>query len=89
MPLRTPPQVDSSRMSAAQPRTPGTGFLDAETEPPKSPLETTDARRDRKTVKPVAEIAAQTAYLNLKGNYPVQKDWLVAEAVLRNGSPSQ
>jgi hypothetical protein len=25
----------------------------------------------------MAEIPAQTAYLNLMGNYPVRKDWMV------------
>jgi hypothetical protein len=37
-------------------------FLNAETGPPKSPPETTDARRDQRERKPVAEIPAQTAY---------------------------
>src|SRR6185369_9999277 len=61
-------------------------FLDAETGPPKSPPETTDARRDQKDPKPVAQTPAQTAYLNLTGNYPVRRDCLVADAVQRNRS---
>ncbi len=52
------------------PCAPGTGFLDAETGPPKSPPETTGARRDQKKPKPIAQIPAQTAYLNSTGNYP-------------------
>jgi hypothetical protein len=51
--------------------------LDAETRPPKSPPETTYARRDQKDPKPVAQIPAQTAYLNLTGKHPVRGDWVV------------
>ena len=61
---------DKSRMSAAELCPPGTEFLDAETGHPKSPPETTCARRDQKELKPVAQIPAQTAYLNSTGNYP-------------------
>jgi len=64
-------------MSAAGPCAPGAGFLDAETGPAKSPPETTYARRDQKDPKLVAQIPAQAAYLNLTGNYPVRKDWMV------------
>jgi hypothetical protein len=49
-PLPTLPWSDSrgkSRTSAAEPGPPGTGFLDSETGPPKSPPETRDARRDQ------------------------------------------
>jgi hypothetical protein len=56
---------------------PGTGFLDAETGPPKSTPETTYTRRDQKDPKPGAQTPAQTAYLNLSEKYPVQKDWVV------------
>src|SRR5215475_3996875 len=76
-PLLTPPRSDKSRMSAAEPCPLGTEFLDAETRPPKSPQETTYARRDQKDRKPVAQIPAQTAYLNLTGKYTVRKDWMV------------
>jgi hypothetical protein len=31
----------------------------------------------------------KTAYLNATGKYPVRMDWLVADAVERNWSPSQ
>ena len=55
---------------AILPCAPGTGFLDAETGPPKSPPETTGARRDQKKPKLIAQIPAQTAYLNSTGNYP-------------------
>jgi hypothetical protein len=72
--------------SAAESCPPGTGFLDAETGPPKSPPETTYARRDQKDPKPIAQIPAETAYLNLTGNYPVRRDWMVADAVERNRS---
>src|SRR5215467_162825 len=44
---------------SAEPCPPGTEFLDAETGPPKSPPETTYARRDQKDPKPVAQIPAQ------------------------------
>jgi len=43
--------------------------------------------KTRKTSKPIAEIPVQEAYLNPTGNYLVQKDWMVAEAVERNWSP--
>jgi hypothetical protein len=55
--------------------------LDAETGSPRSPPETTDTRRDQKVPKPKAEIAAQTAYLNLTRKYPVSRDWMVVQAV--------
>jgi hypothetical protein len=56
-------------MPVAEPFPPGTGFLDAETEPPKSAPETTYARRDQNDRKWVAEIPAQTAYLCVTGKY--------------------
>jgi hypothetical protein len=31
----------------------------------------------QKNPKPVAQIPAQTAYLNLRGKYPVRRDWVV------------
>jgi len=68
-------------MSAAEPCPPGTGVLDAETGPQNSRPETKVARRDQKDPKPVAQIPAQTAYLNLAGKYPVRRDWVVVEAV--------
>jgi hypothetical protein len=64
-------------MSAVEPCPPGTGFLDAETKALKSPPETTWARRDQKGPKPAAQIAPQTAYLNLADKYPVRSDWVV------------
>ena len=51
--------------------------MDAETGVQKSLPETTDARRDQNGPEPMAEIPAQTAYLNLFGNYLVRKDWMV------------
>jgi hypothetical protein len=33
--------------------------------------------RDQNGPEPIAEIPAHTAYLNLTGNYPVRKDWMV------------
>jgi len=80
---------DKSRMQSLSLGPSGTEFLDAETGPPKSPPETTDARRDQKDPKPVAQTPAQTAYLNLTGNYPVRRDCLVADAVNRNPSPGE
>jgi hypothetical protein len=38
--------AQQSRIRRREPRPPGTGFLDAETRPPKSPKETTNFRRD-------------------------------------------
>ena len=71
--LLAPPGFSSCAAKAricSEPCPPGTGFLDAETGAPKAPPETTDARRDQKEPEPVAQIPAQTAYLNLTGNYP-------------------
>jgi hypothetical protein len=56
---------------------PGTGFLDTETGPQKSPPETTCARRDQEAPESGPQMQAQTAYLNLTGKYPVQRDWVV------------
>jgi site-specific DNA recombinase len=57
--VRIPP--GKSRTSAAEPGPPGTGFLDSETGPPKSPPETRDARRDQNEPEAKAEIPAETA----------------------------
>jgi hypothetical protein len=51
--------------------------LDAETKPPNSPSETPNARGDQKGPEPIAEIPAQTAYLDPTRNYPVREDWMV------------
>jgi hypothetical protein len=53
---------DKSRMSAVEPGPPGTGFLDAEAGHPKSPPETTCARRDQEDPKPVAQIPAHREF---------------------------
>ena len=45
------------------------------------------ARRDQKDPKPLTQIPAQTAYLNLTEKHPVRQDWVVADAVWRNRSP--
>jgi hypothetical protein len=72
--------------AATEPSPPGTGFLAAETGPPKSPPETTDFPRDQKGPEPMAEIPAQTAYLDLVENYRVWKDWMVGAPGLEPGT---
>jgi len=61
---------DKSRMSAAEPCPPGTGFLDAETGPPKSPPETTYANRDQKDPKPVAQNPGKNGLSEPLGKIP-------------------
>src|SRR5262249_31099332 len=75
--------------TACQPAvpSPGTEFLDAGTEPPKSPPETTNSGRDQNVPERVAEIPAQTAYLRPTGKYSVRRDWLVETRWIETGCP--
>jgi hypothetical protein len=68
-------------------RPPGTEFLDAETRRQKSPPKWVSAHRDKNPGNEWPEIPAETPYLALCRKRAVCKDWMVAEAVLRNQSP--
>jgi hypothetical protein len=81
-------EEDRDRMSAAESGPPGTGFLDAETGPPKSPPKTRDARRDQKGPEPIAEMPAQKAYSDLTRNYAVREDWMVGATGIEPATPS-
>ena len=66
---------------------PGTGILDAETGPRKSPPEATRDRRDQEAPESIAEIPAQTAYRSLTRKYPVRGDWVVETGWIETGCP--
>jgi hypothetical protein len=53
------------------------GIFGCKDEAAKSPLETTLVDRDQKLPRPLAQMPAQTAYLNLARNCPVRIDWIV------------
>jgi hypothetical protein len=71
---QNPALRSGSRGTSAEPRPPGTELLDAETEPPNRRQRQQTSAETKRDQEPVAEIPAQTAYLNLTGKYPVRKD---------------
>ena len=77
-PLEIPVQVQSDSRQKARP---GTEFLDAETGRQKSPLEPTNAHRDKNPGMEWPEIRAETPYLASYRKRPVCGDWMVVCAV--------
>jgi hypothetical protein len=73
-PLEIPVQVQSDSRQKARP---GTEFLDAETGRQKSPLEPTNAHRDKNPGMEWPEIRAETPYLASYRKRPVCGDWMV------------
>ncbi len=66
----------------AQPRPPGTEFLDAETKRQKSSFKRANARRDQNPGTEWPEIPAETRYSASCRKRAVCGDWMVVEAVL-------
>jgi len=63
--------------------------LDAETKSRKSSRETVIVGRDRETLKTGAKIPAEMASFQSMTVSAVREDWMVADAVKRNRSPTK
>ena len=68
---------------------PGTEFLDAETGRQKQSAKRANARRDQNPGSERSEIPAETPYLASYRKRAVCGDWMVADAVKRNRSPTK